>query len=66
MIGNSKKEYRECLNLKDLGIQQEISEKDEATTDFKSEGETSFYQWKSIKVPAAQSPLETLLVGILS
>jgi hypothetical protein len=66
MIGKSRKKYREYLNMKELGIQQEICESDEAETEFKREGETSFYQWKLVKVPAAQSPLETLLVGILS
>jgi len=66
MIGDSKNEYQKYLNLKDLGIQQEIREPDEATINFKGEGEKSFYQWKLVKFPAAQRPLETLLVGILS
>lgn len=67
MIGKSKKEYREYLNLKDLGIQQEISEQDEATIDFKGEREKSFYQWKLVNpLPVTKQPLETLLVGILS
>lgn len=65
MIGNSKFEYKKNLNLKDLGIKLELSEPLEATLDFNGEGEKSFYQWKLVKFPAAQRPLETLLVGIL-
>jgi hypothetical protein len=65
MIGDSKKEYRDYLNLKDLGIQQEIRESDEAMMDFEGEGAESYYQWKSINPPATKRPLETLLVGIL-
>lgn len=66
MVGDSKKEYRECLNLKELGIQQEIPESDEAMMDFTGEGEKSFYQWKLVKIPVVQRTLETLLVGIIS
>ena len=69
MIGNSKYEYRTYLNLKDLGVQQEISETDEAMICFPrkevKEGKESFYQWKKVKSPYHERPLETLIVGIL-
>jgi hypothetical protein len=70
MIGDSKDEYKTYLNLKDLGIEQEILESDEATIRFPrkvaKETEQSFYQWKLVKIPDVQRRLETLLVGIAS
>jgi hypothetical protein len=65
MIGDSKYEYRTYLNLKELGIKQEIQEADEeATIDFKGEGEQSFYQWKKVKPKYYEGSLETLIVGL--
>jgi hypothetical protein len=64
MIGRSTKEYRKDLNLKELGIQQEIRE-GKATVNYEGKGEKSFYQWKLVKIQDAE-PLETLLVGIIA
>jgi hypothetical protein len=66
MIGDSKNEYQKYLNLKDMGIKQEILATDKAAMVFKKEGEKSFFQWKVVKFLAFERPLETLLVGIMS
>jgi hypothetical protein len=66
MVGDSKKKYQKYLNLKELGILQEIDAQDEAMITFEGQGEESFYQWKLAKCPTFSRSLETLFVGILS